>query len=30
MTLLDYAMVGFIAFVVIVGVGGFVLANRED
>ena len=30
MTLLDYALVGFIVMVVVVGVVGFVLANRED
>jgi hypothetical protein len=30
MTVLDYALVGFIVLVVIVGVGGFILANRDD
>ncbi len=30
MTILDYALLGFIVLVVIVGVGGFILANRDD
>ncbi len=30
MTILDYAMVGFIALVVIIGIGGFIIANREE
>ena len=29
MTVLDYAMIGFIVIVVVVGVGGFVLANKD-
>ena len=29
MTVLDYAMIGFIVIVVVVGVGGFILANRD-
>ena len=30
MTMLDYALLGFIVLVVIVGVGGFIIANRDD
>ena len=30
MSVVDYALMGFIAIVVIVGVGGFIMANRED
>ena len=30
MTMLDYAPLGFIVLVVIVGVGGFIIANRDD
>ena len=29
MTILDYAMIGFIVIVVVVGVGGFILANKD-
>jgi hypothetical protein len=29
MTTLDYAMVFFIAMVVIIGIAGFIIANRE-
>jgi hypothetical protein len=29
MTTLDYAMVFFIAMVVIIGITGFIIANRE-
>ncbi len=29
MTVLDYAMIGFIVIVVVVGVGGFILANKD-
>ena len=30
MTPLDYALIGFIVMVVVVGVFGFVMANREE
>ncbi len=30
MNIVDYALIGFIAIVVLVGVGGFVLANRDE
>ncbi len=30
MSVVDYALIGFIVLVVIVGIGGFILANRDD
>lgn len=30
MTYIDYALVVFLVVVVVIGVGGFILANRED
>jgi len=30
MSIIDYSLFLFIALVVIVGIGGFILANRDD